>query len=78
VVPDLELMVETDKVARELARGPRSLGLIRNLMWRSLDASFAEQVADEAATQTIAGKSEDFVEGVKAFLEKRQAVFTGR
>jgi 2-(1,2-epoxy-1,2-dihydrophenyl)acetyl-CoA isomerase len=78
VVPDFELMVEADKMARELARGPRSLGLIRNLMWRSLDASFAEQVADEAATQTIAGKSDDFAEGVKAFLEKRQAVFTGR
>ena len=78
VVPDFELMVEADKVARELARGPKSLGLIRNLMWRSLDSSFADQVADEAATQTIAGKSEDFAEGVKAFLEKRQAVFTGR
>jgi 2-(1,2-epoxy-1,2-dihydrophenyl)acetyl-CoA isomerase len=78
VVPDFELMIEAEKIARELAHGPKSLGLIRNLMWRSLDATFAEQVADEAATQTIAGKSDDFVEGVKAFLEKRQAVFTGR
>ncbi|MDB5480135.1 MAG: Enoyl-CoA hydratase/isomerase [Caulobacteraceae bacterium] len=78
VVPDAELMGEAGKVASELAHGPKSLGLIRNLMWRSLDASFAEQVADEAATQTMAGKSDDFIEGVQAFLQKRPAVFTGR
>ena len=78
VVPDADLMAEAGKVATELGHGPRSLGLIRNLMWRSLDADFAEQVADEAATQTIAGKTEDFIEGVQAFLQKRPAVFKGR
>ena len=78
VVPDADLMAEAGKVATELGHGPKSLGLIRTLMWRSLDADFAEQVADEAATQTIAGKTEDFIEGVQAFLQKRPAAFKGR
>ena len=78
VVPDADLMAEAGKVALELAHGPKSLGLIRNLMWRSLDADFAAQVADEAAIQTIAGKTEDFIEGVQAFLQKRPAAFKGR
>jgi len=78
VVPDADLMAEAGKVATELGHGPKSLGLIRTLMWRSLDADFAGQVADEAATQTIAGKTDDFIEGVQAFLQKRPAVFTGR
>ncbi len=78
VVPDADLLAEAGKIALELARGPRSLGLIRKLMWESLDAEFAAQLASEAATQTIAGKSDDFIEGVQAFLQKRPAKFTGR
>jgi 2-(1,2-epoxy-1,2-dihydrophenyl)acetyl-CoA isomerase len=78
VVADAELLTEAGKIALELARGPRSLGLIRKLMWESLDHGFADQLALEADTQTIAGKSDDFAEGVKAFLEKRPAKFTGR
>jgi 2-(1,2-epoxy-1,2-dihydrophenyl)acetyl-CoA isomerase len=77
VVPDFELMSEALKLAHELARGPASLGQIRRIIWRSLDADFAEQLADEARTQTSAGKTTDFLEGVKAFLEKRPAAFTG-
>ncbi len=78
VVPDTDLMAEAGKIALELAKGPKSLGLIRKLMWRSLDSQFAEQLADEAATQNVAGKSDDFIEGVQAFLQKRPAQFAGR
>lgn len=78
IVPDADLMAEAGKIALELARGPASLGLIRKLMWRSLDTEFAAQLADEAKTQTIAGKTDDFIEGVQAFLQKRPAKFTGR
>jgi 2-(1,2-epoxy-1,2-dihydrophenyl)acetyl-CoA isomerase len=78
VVPDFELMSEATKLAHALARGPASLGQIRKIMWRSLDTAFAEQLADEAKTQTIAGNSQDFIEGVQAFLQKRPANFTGR
>lgn len=78
VVPDFELMSEATKLAHALGNGPASLGLIRKIMWRSLDTAFAEQLTDEAKTQTIAGQSQDFIEGVQAFLQKRSAKFTGR
>jgi 2-(1,2-epoxy-1,2-dihydrophenyl)acetyl-CoA isomerase len=77
VVPDFELMTEATSLAKALAEGPASLGLIRRIMWRSLDADFDAQLADEAKTQDVAGRTKDFVEGVKAFLEKRPAQFTG-
>ncbi len=78
VVPDAELMTEAGKIALELARGPKALGLIRKLMWQSLDADFAEQLSTEAKTQNLAGKTDDFIEGVQAFLQKRPAQFKGR
>ncbi len=78
VVADADLMAEARKLAVELAHGPAALGHIRKLMWRSLDADWATQLDDEAETQNLAGSSEDFREGVKAFLEKRPAVFSGR
>jgi 2-(1,2-epoxy-1,2-dihydrophenyl)acetyl-CoA isomerase len=78
VVPDADLLAEAGKIALELAHGPKSLSLIRKLMWESLDAEFAAQLAAEASTQTIAGKTDDFIEGVQAFLQKRPAKFAGR
>ena len=78
VVPDADLLAEAGKIAAELARGPKSLGMIRKIMWESLDAHFADQLSNEARTQTVAGKTEDFAEGVRAFLEKRPAAFKGR
>ncbi|HEY2048771.1 MAG TPA: enoyl-CoA hydratase/isomerase [Caulobacteraceae bacterium] len=77
VVPDFELISEATQLAHQLANGPASLGMIRKIMWRSLDADFSDQLADEAQTQNEAGRSKDFIEGVRAFLEKRPAQFTG-
>ncbi len=77
-VPDAELMATALGLARELAAGPSSLSHIRRLVWDSLDADWKAQLRDEAVTQTKAGKSEDFVEGVTAFLQKRPAAFKGR
>jgi 2-(1,2-epoxy-1,2-dihydrophenyl)acetyl-CoA isomerase len=76
-VPDAELMAEAHKMAKALAEGPGSLALTRKLMWQSLDTAWAAQLETEADTQTQAGRSADFVEGVRAFLEKRPANFTG-
>ena len=77
-VPDAELMPTALKFAEELSKGPASLGLIRGLMWDSLDNSWIEQLRAEREAQRIAGKSDDFREGIEAFNEKRPAVFTGR
>jgi len=76
-VPDAELMIEARKLAQELANGPKALTLIRKLMWDSLDADWNAQLSAERRTQKTAGKSDDFVEGVLAFQEKRPAKFTG-
>jgi 2-(1,2-epoxy-1,2-dihydrophenyl)acetyl-CoA isomerase len=78
VVPDAELMAEAMKVAVALATGPASLGLTRKLMWAALDADWNTQLYQEAVTQSAAGRTEDFGEGVAAFLQKRPAQFKGR
>lgn len=78
VVPDADLMGEAMKLAKALADGPASLGLSRQLMWASLDGEWADQLHRERIAQRDAGKTEDFAEGVGAFLGKRPAVFKGR
>ncbi len=77
-VPDAELVPTALAIAGELARGPASLGLTRQAIWSSFDSGWAEQLHREAVGQTAAGKTEDFIEGVAAFLQKRPAQFKGR
>jgi 2-(1,2-epoxy-1,2-dihydrophenyl)acetyl-CoA isomerase len=42
------------------------------------DATLSESLADEAALQDLAGRTEDHAEGVAAFAEKRDPAFQGR
>lgn len=77
VVADDSLMEEAMTVARKLAEGPRSLGLIRQAYWESMSNSYAEQFQLEVNLQIEAQQSNDSREGVMAFLEKRKAQFTG-
>jgi 2-(1,2-epoxy-1,2-dihydrophenyl)acetyl-CoA isomerase len=65
-------------LARRLAGGPKSLALIRKIYWSTWTNSFEQQLDLEATTQNSAGASQDFGEGVAAFLEKRDARFTGK
>lgn len=77
-VPDAELMPTAKALAHELADGPtKTLGLIRKLGWASQDALWAEQLQAERDAQRAAGHTEDFREGVAAFLQKRKAEFKG-
>lgn len=77
-VPDAELMPAATALAKELASGPtKTLSLIRKLAWQSLDNSWPEQLQAEREAQREAGRTEDFGEGVQAFLSKRPANFKG-
>ncbi len=73
-----ELMPTAMALAKELANGPMALGMIRRAVWASLDADWNAQLHHERMAQRVAGKTEDFGEGVKAFLGKRPAAFKGR
>jgi 2-(1,2-epoxy-1,2-dihydrophenyl)acetyl-CoA isomerase len=79
VVDDGALAEETRKLAHDLANGPTvALAMIRRLYWESEVNSFEDQLDLEQQLQRVAGRSEDFKEGVGAFLEKRPAQFKGR
>jgi 2-(1,2-epoxy-1,2-dihydrophenyl)acetyl-CoA isomerase len=77
VVADDKLLNEAGALAAELAQGPHSLKLIRNLLWESVDAKYEEQLNNERQAQRTAGRTEDFKEGITAFNDKREAKFTG-
>jgi 2-(1,2-epoxy-1,2-dihydrophenyl)acetyl-CoA isomerase len=49
--------------------------MIRDLVWQAEDNDLDAQLQAERFAQRTAGRSPDFAEGVKAFLEKRPADF---
>ena len=78
-VPDMVLMGEAGKLCVHFASAPTfGLGLIK----RALDASemndLTTQLDLERDLQREAGATSDYAEGVRAFIEKRPAKFTGR
>ncbi|WP_119418220.1 enoyl-CoA hydratase/isomerase family protein [Desertibaculum subflavum] len=78
VVPAQELQAEAMKLAAQLADGPWSLGLTKTLMKRAYDDTLESFLEGEAMAQAMAFASEDFAEGVEAFMGKRKAAFKGR
>jgi len=56
----------------------KSVGLIKKMLNRSSTATLEDMLEYEAYCQEIAGQSDDYKEGVTAFLEKRKPSFTGR
>lgn len=78
-VPDAGFAALWQGRARALAAGP-SLAYrgVKRALRASFDNDFVGQLALEARLQGECGGSQDFREGVAAFLEKRPAKFTGR
>jgi 2-(1,2-epoxy-1,2-dihydrophenyl)acetyl-CoA isomerase len=79
VVGDGRLSARAADLAATLAALPtRALGMTKRLLQRAALSSLDEQLELEAELQAEAAGSEDFREGVNAFLEKREPRFTGR
>jgi len=78
-VPDAALPATIDELTQRLAAAPTmALSLIKQALNASGHHSLEQQLATEAELQPLAAETEDFQEGILAFLEKRPAKFYGR
>lgn len=78
-VDDDKLAAEAGALAKKLAGGPtKGLALIKQAIRAGVQNSLDDQLALEARLQSVANKTEDFREGVTAFVQKRPAQFKGR
>ncbi len=78
-IDDETLKDEALAMAKQLATQPtKGLALIKRAIQSSWDNSFDEQLDLERDLQTLAGRTEDYREGVGAFMEKRQPNFKGK
>jgi 2-(1,2-epoxy-1,2-dihydrophenyl)acetyl-CoA isomerase len=79
VVPAEKLGAEAEALATRLAAGPtHAYGRTKALLQATLGDAFDAQLRRETESFAACAASDDFAEGVRAFLEKRAPVFTGR
>ncbi len=79
VVPPDELMERAMKIASRLAaKAPIAMALAKEMVNAAAESSIPVGGAHEAAACAITMGTEDSVEGVKAFIEKRKPEFKGR
>lgn len=78
-VDDDRLMTESESLAARFAQGPPlGYAAIKRELHASPHNTLAQQLDLERDTQRELGRSEDYREGVVAFMEKRPAVFRGK
>jgi 2-(1,2-epoxy-1,2-dihydrophenyl)acetyl-CoA isomerase len=78
-VDDASLMDEARAMTAHLATQPtQGLGLIKQALNASAAHTLDAQLDLERDLQRRAGRTPDYAEGVKAFMEKRPAQFTGK
>ena len=78
-VPAAEVDATAEALAHQLSTGPTvTLGLTKWLLHTSAEHTLDQHLRDEAFAMELSSRSEDFKEGLKAFVEKRDPGFTGR
>jgi 2-(1,2-epoxy-1,2-dihydrophenyl)acetyl-CoA isomerase len=79
VVKIEELDDEVNKLATHFASAPtKAIGLMKKMLQKSYTSDLDTMLEYEAYCQEIAGRSDDYKEGVTAFNEKRKPAFTGQ
>ena len=66
------------ELTSKLAKGPRSLGIIKQNAWAATDSTLEFALSKERNGQRKASRTDDFLEGIKAFGEKRPPEFKGQ
>jgi 2-(1,2-epoxy-1,2-dihydrophenyl)acetyl-CoA isomerase len=79
VVPHERLMEEALAVATHLASGPtRAIGMMKSMLNKSFESDLLSALDREGSLQGIAVGTQDVVEGVTSFMQKRPPEFKGR
>ncbi|HEV8643308.1 MAG TPA: enoyl-CoA hydratase [Methylomirabilota bacterium] len=79
VVPDAELRATVEALALGLAQGPtKAFGGAKRLLHQSTWESLETQMELEAQAIAACGRTDDFREGVTAFVNKKTPTFRGR
>jgi enoyl-CoA hydratase len=79
VFPADELMDRTMEIARKIAgKGPLALKLAKMAMNMGMETGLSIGLGYERLARTLVHGSEDRVEGMRAFIEKRKPQFKGR
>ena len=79
VLDDEQLLGEATNLGRQLAEAPtKGLALIKRAIHASAENTFDQQLDLERDLQGIAGRSDDYREGVAAFMEKRKPNYKGK
>jgi len=78
VVPDARMAAETRKLAERLAAAPSlPLSLVKEALYERSKTQLDSMMAHEVEAQMKCFDSDEFAEGLHAFLEKRQPRFAG-
>lgn len=79
VVEDGRAFDAAVELATQLAQGPtKAYGLLKKCITETYDGTLKESLHIERVNQAIAGRTDDFAEGLAAFREKRRPQFTGK